>query len=62
MDEKIDKAIEVVLGMVRTNLKPEEAMKVTQAALNLMGAKTQWEAVFQSTRARSKSNRENTGG
>lgn len=42
MDEKIDKAIETVLAMVRTNLKPDEALKVTQSVLNLMHAKTQW--------------------
>lgn len=35
MDEKIDAAIETVLGMIRTNMKPEDAVKVSQAALNL---------------------------
>lgn len=44
MEEKIDKAIETVLGQVRPNLKPDEALKQTQAVLNLMHAKAQWEA------------------
>ena len=39
MDEKIDKAIDIVLGLVRTNLKADEALKTTQAVLNLMHAK-----------------------
>lgn len=45
MEEKLDKAIEVVLGMVRTNLKPDEALKVTQAALNLAHVKAQFAAL-----------------
>jgi hypothetical protein len=39
MDEKIDSAIEKVLGMIRVNMNPDEAMKVSQAALNLAHAK-----------------------
>lgn len=39
MEEKIDTAIEKVLGMVRTNMNPDEVQKVTQAALNLAHAK-----------------------
>lgn len=39
MDEKIDQAIEKVLGLIRTNMNPDEAMKTTQAALNLAHAK-----------------------
>ena len=39
MDEKIDTAIEKVLGMVRVNMNPDEAMKLTQAALNLAHVK-----------------------
>lgn len=35
MDEKIDTAIETVLGMIRTNMKPEDVIRVSQAALNL---------------------------
>lgn len=42
MEEKIDKAIETVLLQVRSNLKPDEALKATQAVLNMMHAKTQW--------------------
>lgn len=39
MDEKIDKAIENVVSMVRPNVKADEALKFTQAALNLAHAK-----------------------
>ena len=39
MDEKLDTAIEKVLGMIRVNMNPDEAMKVTQAALNLAHVK-----------------------
>ena len=39
MDDKIDAAIEKVLGLIRTNMNPDEAMKTTQAALNLAHAK-----------------------
>ena len=39
MDEKIDQAIEKILSMVRTNMNPDEAMKLTQAALNLAHVK-----------------------
>ncbi len=39
MDEKIDTAIEKVLGLIRTNMNPDEAMKLSQAALNLAHAK-----------------------
>lgn len=41
MDEKIETAIETVLGMIRTNMKPEDVLKVSQAALNLAHARTQ---------------------
>ena len=34
-----DKAIDNVLAMVRTNVKPDEALKFTQSALNLAHAK-----------------------
>lgn len=49
MDEKIDKAIETVLAQVRSNLNPEQALKQTQAVLNLMHAKTQWACATQDT-------------
>lgn len=42
MEEKIDKAIATVLDQVRTNLKPDEALKATQAVLNMMHAKSVW--------------------
>ena len=42
MEEKIDKAIETVLLQVRSNLKPDEALKATQAVLNMMHAKSVW--------------------
>jgi len=39
MNEKIDKAMEIVLGLVRTNSLPADAMNITQAALNLAHTK-----------------------
>lgn len=50
MEEKIDKAITTTLDQVRTNLKPDEALKQTQAVLNLMHAKTQWASVELATK------------
>lgn len=35
MKEKIDKAIEVLADKINTNVKADEALKFTQAALNL---------------------------
>ena len=31
MEEKLDSAIEKVLGLIRTNMNPDEAQKITQA-------------------------------
>lgn len=40
MDEKIDKAIEAAVGMIRPNTtKADEALKFSQAALNLAHTK-----------------------
>jgi hypothetical protein len=39
MDEKIEKAIEILLDQIRTNLKPAEALQQTQALLNMAHAK-----------------------
>ena len=39
MDEKIDQAIQNVLAMIRANVKHDEAMKLSQAVLNLAHAK-----------------------
>lgn len=39
MDEKIEKALEILLDQVRTNLKPAEALNQTQAILNMAHAK-----------------------
>lgn len=39
MDDKIEKAIEILLDQVRTNLKPAEALQQTQAILNMAHAK-----------------------
>lgn len=47
MDEKIDEAINIALKWVRPNLKPDEALEVTQAVLNLMHAKNQWNSTQQ---------------
>jgi hypothetical protein len=41
IDEKIDQAILNAVAMIRPNCRPEEAMKFSQAALNLAHAKTQ---------------------
>jgi hypothetical protein len=45
MEEKIDKAIETVLLQVRSNLKPDESLKATQAVLNIMHARALWNAM-----------------
>ena len=42
MDEKIDKAIEILLLQVRSNLQPDAALKQSQAVLNMMHAKSVW--------------------
>ena len=42
MEEKIDKAIDVLLSQVRTNLTPDLALKQSQAVLNLMHARAVW--------------------
>lgn len=42
MEEKIDVAIENVLGRIRANVTNDEALKYTQAVLNLMHAKNVW--------------------
>ena len=39
MDDKIDKAIDILLDQVRSNLKPAEALQQTQALLNMAHAK-----------------------
>lgn len=39
MDKQFDEAIEKLLGSIRTNIKPEDAMKFSQSALNLAQAK-----------------------
>jgi len=39
MDKKIDDAIETLAGKVVQTVKPDEALKFTQAALNLAHAK-----------------------
>ena len=39
MEEKIEKAIEILLDQVRTNLKPAEALQQTQAILNMAHAR-----------------------
>jgi len=39
MDDKIDQAMEKVLGLIRTNMNPDEVQKVTQAASNMAHVK-----------------------
>lgn len=59
MDDKIDKAIETVLLQVRSNLQPDAALKQTQAVLNMMHAKTQWELANQQAVAGKRPNKTN---
>ena len=40
MEEKLDKAVEILLDQIRTNLKPPEALQQSQAVLNMAHAKT----------------------
>ncbi len=42
MDDKIDAAMEKVLGLIRVNMKEDEVQKVTQAALNMAHVKQIW--------------------
>ena len=39
MDEKIDKAVEVLTGKIVQSVQPDQALKFTQAALNLAHVK-----------------------
>ena len=39
MEEKLDKAVEILIDQVRTNLKPAEALQQTQAVLNIAHAR-----------------------
>jgi hypothetical protein len=39
MEEKLDKAISILIEQIRTNLKPPEALQQTQALLNMAHAK-----------------------
>lgn len=39
MEEKIDRAIENAVSMIRANAKADEALKFSQSALNLAHAK-----------------------
>lgn len=41
LEEKIDKAIVILVGQIRTSLKPPEALQQTQALLNMAHARTQ---------------------
>jgi hypothetical protein len=40
MDEKLEKAIENVLAMIRPNVKPDDALKLSQSYLNLIQGKS----------------------
>ncbi len=39
MQDKIDRAIEVLTGKITVDVKPDEALKLTQSALNLAHVK-----------------------
>ena len=45
MDEKIDKAIENLLAMVRANIKADDAQKFSQAAQNLSHVKMTYASI-----------------
>lgn len=40
MEEKIERAIEVLTGKIVQSIQPDQALKYTQAALNLAHVKT----------------------
>lgn len=40
LNKKIDDAIVILLDQIRTNLRPEETLKQTQAVLNMAHAKS----------------------
>jgi hypothetical protein len=46
MDEKIDKAIENLLAMIRPNIKADDAQKFSQAAHNLAHVKSAYYAIY----------------
>ena len=39
VDEQIDTTILIVMSQIRTNMKPDEVLKVSQAVLNLAHAR-----------------------
>jgi hypothetical protein len=39
MDKNFEEAIEKLIGSIRTNMKPEDAVKFSQAALNVAHTK-----------------------
>lgn len=52
MDEKIDTAIQNVLAMIRPNVKLDEALKFSQAALNLAHTKAQLETLTKGSKTK----------
>jgi len=52
MEEKLDQAILVVVAMIRPTVKADEALKFTQAALNLAHVKAQLEALTRGSKTK----------
>lgn len=52
MDEKIDNAIEVLAGKIVQAVQPDQALKFTQATLNLAHAKSVLEAIKRGSKAK----------
>ena len=52
MQEKIDDAIKNSVAMIRTNCKPDEALKFSQAALNLAHVKSQLETLARGSKTK----------
>ena len=50
MDDEIDRAIDTLLKMVRPTIKADEALKFTQASLNLAHVKAQYAALARKTK------------
>ena len=54
MDEKIDLAIAILVARITTSVKFDEALKFTQAALNLANVKATLSAVAAEQRSRNR--------
>jgi len=50
MDDEIDRAIKVLLAMIRPTIKADESLKFTQSSLNLGHLKAQEAALARKTK------------